>query len=240
MNRALALLFLTVAGLAYSDHSLAQQTTQATLRLSWNSCTPQRPDTAFGGPLSYRLVVSAADLRPGYLYDDNFGTDITLAIAPADGGTVPDAWRFDEAGCQTPIYYDCQARALNPECPAMAGPRPLKLTLYTYDPTSRICSLRLAITYDPFSPEAGRRYTLWQVWFDMQYVAEGPGVPGEICGGAERQVRISFVDAMLAPVNGYPSYFKPTPNDRGYLLWNKEPPVLTASITWGRVKGLYR
>jgi hypothetical protein len=240
MRRVLALLAWTTAGLAVAEGALAQATTAATLRLSWNSCAPQRPDTAFAGPVPYRLVVSADDLRPGYLADDNVGTDMTLAVAATDGGAVPDAWRFDEAGCQTPIYYDCQPRALSAECPAMVGPRPLKITTYVCDPATRSCSLRMGIVYDPFSPVAGRRYTLWQVWFDMQYAAVGPGVAGEICGGAERQVRIRLVDAVILPVNGYTTYFNATPGDRAYLIWNKEPPVAAAPVTWGHVKGLYR
>ena len=240
MRLALALSALATAGLAAAGPAFAQATTQATIRLSWDTCDPQRPDTVFAGPLSYRLVISVANLTPGYWADDNVGTDLTLAIASEDGAEVPDAWRFDETGCQTPIYYDCQPRALSAECPAMVGPRPLKLTTYGYDPATRSCSLRMANTYDPFSPAPGQRYTLWQIWFDMQYAAAGAGIPGEICGGAEKPIRISLVSAEMLPVNGYTVSFHPTPGDRSYLRWRGEPPVATASVTWGRVKGLYR
>jgi hypothetical protein len=241
MRSALTGLTLIAVGLAAAGPAFPQATTQATIRLSWNTCDPQRPDTVFAGPLSYRLVISVADLKPGYWADDSFGTDVTLAIAPEDGAEVPDAWRFDAAGCQTPIYYRYLPRALGPSCPVMVGGDNLMLSEYTYDAATRSCRFRVAEAYNiPFSPASGQRYTLWQIWFDMQHAAAGAGIPGEICGGAEKPIRIRLVSAEMLLVNGYTVAFHPTPGDRSYLRWRGEPPVATAPVTWGRVKDLYR
>src|SRR5262245_33510766 len=63
--------------------------------LSWvHSCPTVQRNESFTGPGIYTLWVGAKNLTPA---NKNYGFDVRLFYGP----TVPDAWRFDDGGCQT-------------------------------------------------------------------------------------------------------------------------------------------
>lgn len=235
--------FLLLVATTLLPGSLGQATaesTQATFRMSWNSCDPQRPDTVFAGPGRYKLIISVANLTPGRNADDNLGTEMELPITPDEGAEVPDAWRFDNAGCQTEARFATGNGAFNSACRALLGSDPIALAFYDYHSETKTCAIRLANAYGVFSPAAGVRYTAWQLWFDMTRAVMGPGVPAVSCGGAEKRVRIYAKMPRLIAARGVYLDLRPTPGDRGYLLWGEEAPVATEPITWARVKAIYR
>jgi hypothetical protein len=241
MNRMLALFAVGLACTACAGTASGQGDTQATFRMSWGTCEPQFANTFFTGPTGYNLVLSAADLTPGPTADDHLGTDVQLVVEPGAADGFPDAWRFDELGCQPVDAVTLSNAPLNPVCPAMTGPRPLAITyIYPLDEATNSMRIRLAIVYDDVSPAPNTRYTIWQVTFDMAKAVAGPGTPGVTCGGADRQMRIRCDFAQLATIRGVLASFRTAPGDLDYVTWNMGAPVRTEPATWGRLKGLYR
>src|SRR5262249_12239158 len=92
-------------------------------RLSWGTGDTQVGDQEFAGPGIYTLVLSAMGAPTV-----NYGHDSTVHIQPA----VPDAWRFDDAGCQTGNRLGLQVAAFD-SCAAMLGANALSITSYSLD-----------------------------------------------------------------------------------------------------------
>lgn len=241
MNKMLVLLYTGAACLGGAGVAWGQTSTQATIRMSWATCDPQNVDALFIGPTPYTLVVSAADFAPGVTADDHLGTETLLAIVPTAGSDFPDAWRFDEpGGCQTGTQLFCTSAGMGKTCPGI-NPASSWFSLYGFDPATNQAWLRLARAYfEVYSPEANRRYVLWQVSFDMSYAVVGAGQLGMTCGGADTQVRIVCAQALLYTARGDAVPFQTAPSDLDHVTWNMGPPVQTVSATWGRLKGLYR
>jgi hypothetical protein len=212
--------------------------THSTIRMSWDTCDPQTREIRFTGPTSYRLVFSAADFTPGPTADDNVGTEIEFLVYPAG---IPDAWRFDDEGCQTGSQIIFSSSGLSGVCPALKGGNPFAITHYGFEPLSRVARVRLLDVYDTLVPAPNTRYTVWQVTFDMAYAVAGPGAPPETCGGADVPVLIALQFATLLTLRGESAALQTAPGDLSYVYWNHETgPVNTLPATWGHLKGLYR
>src|SRR5262245_49093577 len=104
-----------------------------TVRLSWNSCSPQRADSAFAGPGTYTLVESATGVNGGCA-----GHDSVIMYGPS----VNDAWRFDDAGCQAGFLV-LSSNSFSKSCPSLRGGSPLAITQVVYDVASESISIRL-------------------------------------------------------------------------------------------------
>jgi hypothetical protein len=208
--------------------------------MSWGTCDPQVVDAVFTGPGVYDLVLSAAGFTPGPTADDHTGTDLELVVQPIGAGGLPDAWRFDDLGCQQSGRVAVSGAALNAECPALAGPNPIAITSVSpFEDAAGVVRIRVACAHDTRSPTPGTRYTLWMVSFDMTSADAGEGTPGATCGGADRHVRIGSAFAELSTLRGVAAAFQTAPGDQATVTWN-ESLVPTGATTWGRVKGLYR
>jgi len=199
--------------------------------LSWNSCTPQVADQAFTGPAIYKLVLSATSVdKP------NVGHDSNIVIGP----NVPDAWRFDDAGCQTGSQMALSNNAFNKACPSMKGTNSLTITNFGYDPGSKIAALRLAITYDNLlTIVPATRYTLWVMSFDHTYSVAGAGTPGVDCGNADQGLAFNVEFCQMLQVDGFANFIQACPGNAP-CTWAGGPQVPTVPASWGRVKGLYR
>jgi hypothetical protein len=172
---AVGLLLAVVASTAYGE----------TVRLSWNSCDPWNRNTNFadpGGYDYYKLVISATGCDGPYV-----GHESVIETSPS---YVPDAWRFDDNGCQTGSQLSISTNALSKVCPAFRGGGAVAVTSYTVDGNARI---HLGISFAPFTPSPTTLYTLWQLTFDHTYSVSGPSNPGEGCGGAEQQLGFSVM-----------------------------------------------
>jgi hypothetical protein len=202
-------------------------------RLSWDGCDPQVPDKTYNpvlSPQNYVLVVSAIGLTQPMI-----GHDSQIFIGPA----VQDAWRFDEAGCQTGSQLTISDNGMpKAGCPALKGGTPLPITDYSYDPVAMNCQLRLAIAYDALVPDPAQRYSLWVITFNHDYSVVGSGVPGATCGGVEKGMLFDL-DTKLALLSGAVVRPQTQPGDH-QVTWNGGPFVPTVPATWGKVKGLYR
>jgi hypothetical protein len=244
---AVLLALATLGGLARAAPVRANPIVQ----LSWNSCDDQHEahaTQAFTARRAYTLVVSATGFEPGA--HDNVARETVLRLVPQSPCTypefpilaVPDAWRFDPAGCQGG-RFTALAEAFDPGCPLLQGAAPGELLVsYQYDdldPDHLCCRLWLSRRYDLFRPaSAAQRYTLWQVVFDMTRAVAGPGAPGQTCGGGDGWMAI-FLEfgGILTPGNEYVPLAQ-GPETEAY--WLGGDPTRTAPATWARVKAAYR
>lgn len=243
VTRILAALALVV-GFAGSAHAAG------CARLSWGTCDPDVPNANYVvGTNTYQLVYSIFGSG-----DPNVGTDSQLRIRHYRPGstssTVPDSWRFDDSGCQTGSQLVLSNNALSKACPAYKGTNPLVITQYATDVDSS-AFLRLAITYDNFSPSAAVRYTAWLITFDHSFSNIGPS-PADLssCGGVEQCENIYFDFANVLALTGFqlplapcdPAPIADPAHGPVIATWNGgcEAPVATQNTTWGKLKGIDR
>jgi len=200
----------------------------ARTRLSWNTCSPQVYDQSFQGPGTYTLLLSVTGVPLS-----NVGHDCQLRIRPK----VPDAWRFDDGGCQTEARLDLRVQGNGPGCPAMLGANPLTITSYFLD-LDGSARLRLAVTYDSLSTDTTTRYVLWKISFDHTHSVVGSDTDSTTCNGAD--VPLDF-DLEFAQILGEGNRAWDAPLDPKDMpvVWNGGQ-VRVQPVTWGRVKALYR
>lgn len=200
-----------------------------TTRLSWGTCSPQVANQAFLGPGIYTLVLSAKGNAT-----TNYGHDSQLTIHPA----VPDAWRFDNAGCQTEQRLDLRVEGIGDTCPAMLGLNSLTITSYFLD-VDGSAALRLAITYDNITTTQDQRYVLWKIGFDHTHSVAGTDADPQTCDGAATPLNFAVTSQIGLP-GGLYLITTMEPGDQ-VVTWNGG--VSHARIqqtTWGRLKGMYR
>jgi hypothetical protein len=210
------------------------------LRLSWDGCDPIVENKDYLGDgrsqiATLVLSVSGCDL-------ENNGHRSVLVIGP----DVPDAWRFDDTGCQTG-QLEIRHSGVSKACPGFQGARPLGLYLFNYVPGPRNVELDIANTYDAFTPLSGQRYTLWQARFDHRFSTSGSGGSGGACSfassplcfrvpGEARRPELLLVDSSI-------TYFS---WEKDWVTWQDPvnaihcPLIQAQDSTWGKVKGLYR
>jgi hypothetical protein len=200
--------------------------TQPSLRLSWDDCDPWVGDKLFAGAGTYQMVLSTANVTGDYAATDN-----TIRVDP----NVPDAWRFDDTGCQANLATFSTSGTKT--CPAFQGIGPLGITAYTYDPGSKTASIRLANSFNTFTADPATRYTLWRLSFDHSNSVAGAG-GGGACGGADKSEEFIVVSSEFLLASGDLVHPLASPEQR--ITWNGNPPVPTRTVTWSSVKGMYR
>jgi len=217
---------------------------QPQLQLSWPSytagvlaCNTQVQANSFTTARHETLYVFVTNLQAS---DVNIGTDVRLGIGPS----TPDAWRFDDLGCQTGAGLAVDQAGIGKTCPSLKGTSPLPLSNFNFDAISGKSELRLVIAYDPFTPTGpATKYVAWRVIFDHSFSVVGAGSPPATCGGAEVPVCISSNGSKINMQTGFAVAFQfLSPNDQ-YVTWNSIVDcsgVPTRPSTWGRLKGLYR
>src|SRR5262245_53016085 len=215
-------------------------------RLSWGTCDPWVENKNYGSS-PYVLVYSIAGSS-----DANVGTDTYVRIRHLSSGganqALPDSWRFDDSGCQTGSQLTLSTAALNGGCPAFQGLNALSITQYAIA-SDGSATLRLANTYDTFTPSSGTRYTVWRIVFSHTYSSAGATPPGQSsCGGADLCENFSLDSAEILSLSGQSLAVSSCDTDvtsgapYGTLAtWNGGcrsggPPE---SLTWGKLKGTY-
>lgn len=200
------------------------------VRCSWNTCDPQVVNQNFEGPAQYKLVLSMVQAEL-----PNVGHDASIFLYPS----VPDAWRFDDIGCQTGAQLILSTNGFSKTCAPMRGSNPFPITFYGYDGPTQRAQLRLLNTYDTFDPAGATRYTLWVVTFDHSFSVAGPGAPGETCGDADKGLALEVRNAEYLRADGGKDFPQTQAGDANPCLWNMGP-VATERSTMGRLKAQYR
>jgi hypothetical protein len=188
------------------------------------------------------MVITAANITTA-----NTGTDITVSCKRGlpPYGPVPDCWRFEDTGCQTSSRIEFRAAAFSKAlCPLLQGEAPLSLTRYGYDPGDGHVSIRLANTYNAFTPSPTALYTVWQVRFDHSFTDMVDPVEPDSCAGGQEVLVLEVLRGggmaphLLTPADSTIDFVEGVVGD--WLLcvnWNPAP---TLPTSWGRVKATYR
>jgi len=240
-RRLLLAVLLACPGIAHASDGIVE--------LSWNACSPIVQDLSTTTPGTYSVYVSVRDFDAahiGYLVEILYGNT---------NQTVPDAWRFDPAGCQESTYPPIDFTA-PPEvaqaCPSLltslvGSINITQIGLNLDRPAWPATNMRLvlAIVYRPGSPGAdpSKRYFLARIRFDHTKSVVGDSAPWGSCGGLEQSMCFKLGDAQYAGQDDIVRNFgrsTPTPT----LSFNSVAACVGATpahaTTWGWIRGAYR
>jgi len=203
------------------------------IRMSWTTCDPQTSIQDFSGPGLYDLVVSVRDLPASTVGHD---THIRLVYPGQYFTALPDAWRFDAAGCQGPGRLQAQPASVG-GCPALVGANPVTNESYSIDADGN-AELHLTASYDDFAADPNTRYVMWKVVFDHSSSILLSDSNAQTCDNAAMHLQFSIQSQILL---GDGEHLDATPEaDDRPVYWQGPPPVRTQTTTWGHIKGMYR
>lgn len=217
---------------------------QGAVSLVWDGCTGPinkqiAPGTPPPGTAMWASVLGQRDMHKSYEVDVTLGSP----------GGLRDAWRFDAPGCQgTPqIKYDFLSPAKS--CPSFQGAAAsLQITNYSFDSATGKARAVLANSYPsgstPNEQIPTTRYFLARFNFDHTYSVNGPGTPGQTCGGLEVPVCAHITKAIWIDSAGLEHAFTVA---QEYVTANDPNnssgcpgATATQAKTWGSVKSQYR
>jgi hypothetical protein len=219
--------------------------------LSWDQCAPIVVDKTTAASETHSLFVSIIAHE-----EPHRGYNIWGLVGTA-ARTTPDAWAFDEDGCQGLQLLEIRhtPRApLSKACPPFDGGAPAVQVktydkgqwLFGYAPDIRrfVCANAYTVTQHA---NPATRYFLMSLEFAHTYSVVGPGEPGSTCGGFENAIcfwlmndKLQYLDAAgheqsLEPFIGqYFATFNNAANGMGC------PAVPVRNRTWGQIKSQYR
>ena len=173
------------------------------------------------------------------------GAQVWLAFGAQ--GPLPDAWRYDDEGCEA-HRLTMSPGVVGGSCPPLDGANPREITRFDYDPLTEKARLVFARAYDGFVADPSVTYTLGRFTFD--HSAPDP------CACLEAPVCIHMINASWVDADLVEYVFAV---EREFLTWNDPAnttncpssggdlltmgacvPTPAASMTWGRVKASYR
>jgi hypothetical protein len=218
---------------------------QPSAQMTWDDCVNPVDDKAVAPGSVARLYVSATGMTEPHRAYQTF-----IFFGSGNNGPVRDAWRFDDAGCQTAALREINhtpPALLSKTCPAMTGANSLQIKNYTFDPVTGKALGLLASTYADVTPVPTTRYLLAEFVFNHAFSVIGPSTPGATCGGLEvalcahfsQERRTSWLDTngVEHPFAISNEYL--TANDPGNSVGCPgATPVRRA--TWGEIKGQYK
>jgi hypothetical protein len=230
----------TLLALAVLASLAASAQAAPVLNLNWNSCIGPVDRCLPAGTGRVALYVSAIGQsapHAGYRYVLRIDDPSPLAVA--------DAWRFDAVGCEGPALIDLNytsPAALGKSCPTFEGPAAQhNVDSYVYDPVNGSCELTMGSGYAAGNFTAvnpATRYMLGEVVLDFSFAVNGPGDPGNTCGGLERPVGITIVDAFWVDTAFQQQSFAIA---SPHITANGDcAPTPAHPVTWGAIRAQYR
>ena len=234
-----------LTGMAILSTLLVAGVSQAavgTVNMSWTSCTG--PVDINASPVITRLYLSVIGHDvPHKAYDVRF-------IYGSATQQVPDAWRFDAAGCEGPTLI--QQNLTSKTCPGfMQATSGLQIKKVQFSPASdpyatSLMQVLLANSYNEgvAVSDPAVRYLLEEVVFDLQAAVTGAGDPPNTCGGLETPMCFKLSFATFLDMNGTEIPFNRGVSQVTYnaVATGSSPcdGVPAKPTTWGNIKGQYR
>ena len=240
--RSVPFLLLCVFAVLVATSGAAPARADTTIRGSWNfSCASTVTEIVLGGSERHRLTFgqAGADSLPRTIR-------LVLELSAADGGPIPDAWRFDAGGCQGPdlLSWDYFVAAAIKTCP---GNMPPVAQTVTHDvrlaPDGQSLRFEFERTFATPSVLRGLSERLvLSLLFDHSASVAGTASGGAACGGVERPVCLRLVEAQYESFAGMWQDHRRLNTD---YRANAPPgsdcgPVAARAATWGTIKGQYR
>jgi hypothetical protein len=216
----------------------------ATLALTWDSCTGP-VDRVSSGPGPYSLYASVVGPN-----EPHKAYEVWVAIGDSQG-LVPDAWRFDEAGCQgtaraTVDHLPPAAEAA--ACPALQGDlqslqiRAVDLWPAAFGLPTTLLRVVLASAYPAGvqNPDLNQRYFLARFAFDHTRSVDGPGIPGASCGGFETPMVLRDFRGAYLTTDGVEVPFVGVGTATARFNSANRVALPVHPVTWGAIKSQYR
>jgi hypothetical protein len=213
---------------------------QAFIDMNWSGCfgvAATVTNVNYTTAANYDLYISAIglDAAPGELY---WGHDVSVLIGP----NLPDAWRFDPAGCETTNFVE--VGYLNTGvagCGGLRNGEDVPINTYTYDAITGVAEIEGS---DAYAAAGGRlavpttTYLLYRFRFPLDE-SICAGTAQKICFAGKRNDFAVGTEPATAHLYNPPwRTVWASFNDDGNTL--PCPAVPTNPSTWGRLKGLYR
>jgi hypothetical protein len=149
--------------------------------------------------------------------------------------TTPDAWRFDNLGCQQgrfSIGFVSAAEA----CPMFGGSNRQTDAVFTSDDQPRV---HVKTTFGKVSPSPDSTYTVMSIAYDHTSSTAGPSHDG-LCGGVERSVCFQLQVATYQRPDGSTGSIPCC----DAIVWQAADGCsfcdAALSSSWGKVKAIYR
>jgi hypothetical protein len=219
---------------------------QVVMDLSWDACSPivvNKVPTA-GPQTFFASAIGATVAHKAY--------QVWWVVGDANQ-TLPDAWRFDAAGCNGGFYtFTSQPPTLLAKaCPGFVPLATQQFTIPLFQlapaPLGYATTLGngfLAVSYPNGSTNTTptQRYHLCQFLLDFTFAVNGPTNPGVDCGGFETPMCINTVRQRSSwlDTNNVETLF-----DIGNASLTVHsvagcPAIPARAATWGEIKGQYR
>ena len=239
MTRISTAWFVATA-LAFATTAEAQ-----TVDLSWDQCIPIQTDKLApnpGGPVKFHAsVIGQAAGHQAYQ---------VWWIVGDSNNQIPDAWRFDAAGCNGGFFtFSSQPpSALAKSCPPFVPAATQQFTIPVFQlappPLGYPVTMGngfLAVSYPATvqNPNAATRYHLASFLLDFTFGTVGQTPPDlSSCGGMEIGTTIRLIPDRVSWLD-LQSVEHPFQIGNSLLRWNGGAVPANAS-TWGSIKNQYR
>lgn len=254
----LALLLLLVSLLAPTA-AFADDPAQPRIELHWNTCGNQAVEPY--APTDHALLVILTGAEGDY-----DGIEVTIGVDgrcnPSSGGwDIPDAWRFDNAGCQAGLLRITRPASDN-GCPGLVASQTLDaVTLGTqheyYGGPGNVEAdlpailIRITSIFPLRHLTATSKYVVAKITIPMQETVANIDPNGVLCGCGSTPLKIEPIQTMLSPIPGqYVGGYRTAWVQDNYCMIAPQPtPGLNAqpcyvvpasSQSWGAVKAFYR
>ncbi len=260
----------TASILLLSALALVSATTPAhsNALVGWSGCTPVINEIEPYSAADHVLTVTI--IGRGFVASS---VDVTIGVfdrCTTDSPFIPQAWRFDVAGCQSGAlrverpesYGGCESLAPAPGTPVVEEITVAPYTEFLY-PTNTpltypVLFIHLVQEFEPKLLVFNQHYGLARIHFDMTNTVEGVDPSGTACGcgGASRQLQVmsgllsgpgglGLIRAMNAvgwAAQRYCIYNGPQPPTTEASLAADPACMTTGALprSWGALKAQYR
>ena len=214
--------------------------------LTWDGCTgPLSKAVAPGStPELYVSLIGQSDVLASYGFNLLFSRDCSDPNHP--GGAVPDAWRFDPAGCQGGLLQiDAAVSPAIAGCANLGAVTVVPLARYDYvDATGgTVFHFTREFANGSFvTPDPSKRYLVVRLRFFQEFGVVGPSGP-DACGGLETPLCIQLVDTRYSTGAAEVAWARANAcvsvNDPNRTSGCDDPTPARAT-TWGAIRGQYR
>jgi hypothetical protein len=216
------------------------------VRLDWNDiqCRTTPLDLSLSEPYEVVLgvfVLGQADPQTGY--------SVRLRIGPANPSAFPDAWRFDDTGCQSGRLFMNYNNPIPEACPylflGLSNIRATRSVSYDASISTEDLKFRLDYVGTSIAPSPTRRYNVVWFVFDHFNSVTGPSSPPTTCGGLEQAMCFQLSDAQWTDSAGtaHPwTIATPFASVNAAALGGAAVCTATPAraATWGAIKQQYR
>jgi len=215
----------------------------ARVHLSWDACPSALDDIEVAPGDGCRIalwVTGQEEPQRGYA---------ARLVLVAGSGAFPDAWRFDEGGCQPEgmvAIYPFGPPTPTTGCRSLfsGGANPSWAAQFSYDPLDSHAYIDVTVDYGSVSgaPNPTSSYWLIHAIFDHFYSAAGSSGSGT-CGGVTESICVRMQHGYYVSEDG------------SHVDWSSEDDILHSGLvgssqacsavparatTWGTIKSQYR